>query len=65
MSGCSLCGGVKEGFHGNTGDGNPVLGAGKVSLTQRTRMFADKNKGSICICTIALIIGLFFILRKK
>ena len=58
MSGCSLCGGVKEGFHGNTG-------AGKVSLTQRTRMFADKNKGSFCICTVALFIALIFILRKK
>ncbi len=53
MSGCSLCGGVKEGFHGN------------VSLSQRTHMFASKNKGSICICTIALIVGLFFILKKK
>ena len=55
MSGCSICGGesVKEGFHG------------EVSLSQRTRMFADKNKGSICICTIALIIGLFFIMNKK
>ncbi len=54
MSGCSLCGGgVKEGFYG------------EISLEQRARMFADKNKGSICWCTIILIVALFFILRKK
>lgn len=57
MSGCSLCGGgVKEGFHGHHHN---------VSLPQRMYMFADKNKGSFCICTVALFIALIFILRKK
>jgi hypothetical protein len=57
MSGCSLCGErIKEGFHGHHHN---------VSLPQRMYMFAGKNKGSVCICTIALIIGLVFILRKK
>ena len=57
MSGCSLCGGgVKEGFHGHQHN---------VSLSQRMYMFAGKNKGSFCICTVALFIALIFILRKK
>ena len=55
MSDCSICGGVREGFHGQQ----------HVSLPQRMYMFADKNKGSICICTIALFVALIFILRNN
>jgi hypothetical protein len=55
MSGCSICGGgVKEGFHGEN-----------ITLTQRIYMFCGNNKGSICIYTIALMLGLFFIMKKK
>ncbi len=55
MSDCSICGGVREGFHGHQ----------HVSLPHRMYMFADKNKGSICICTIALFVALIFILRNN
>lgn len=55
MSDCSICGGVREGFHGHQ----------HISLPQRMYIFADKNKGSICICTIALFVALFLILRNN
>lgn len=53
MSDCSICGGVREGFHGHQ------------HVPQRMYMFADKNKGSICIYTIALFVALFLILRNN
>jgi len=56
MTSCNLCGNVREHFHG---------GHQHITLRQRLYMFADKNKGGICLCTIALFIAIFLILRNK
>ena len=56
MTSCNLCGNVREHFHG---------GRQHITLRQRLYMFADKNKGGICLCTIALFIAIFLILRNK
>lgn len=56
MTAC-LCGSneSKEYFHGPHQH---------ITLSQRLYLFADKNKGSICICTIAVIIAIYLILKK-
>uniref|UniRef100_A0A6C0DKZ6 Uncharacterized protein n=1 Tax=viral metagenome TaxID=1070528 RepID=A0A6C0DKZ6_9ZZZZ len=57
MSSC-LCGEtVREHFHGGHHQ--------HITFSQRLYMFADKNKGGICLCTIALFIAIFLILRNK
>ena len=56
MSSCSLCSGTIEHFHGQKKH---------LTLSQRLYMFADKNKGSICLCTIALAVAIFLILKKR
>lgn len=59
MSGCSLCSGTIEKFHGSSNHHQHI------TFSQRLYMFADKNKGSICLCTIALAIAIFLILKKR
>ena len=59
MSGCSLCSGTIEKFHGSNHHHQHI------TLSQRLYMFADKNKGGICMCSIALLIAIFLILRNK
>ncbi len=58
MSGCSLCSGTIEKFHGDHHHQH-------ITFSQRLYMFADKNKGSICLCTIALAVAIFLILKKR
>lgn len=57
MSGCSLCSGTIEKFHGEHQH--------HITLSQRLYLFANKNKGNICLFTIALFIAIFLILKKK
>ncbi len=56
MSGCSLCSGTIEHFHGEHHH---------ITLSQRLYLFANKNKGNICFFTITLFIAIFLILKKK
>jgi hypothetical protein len=58
MSACNLCSGTIEHFHGEQRHQH-------ITLSQRLYMFADKNKGSISLCTIAVIIAIILILKKK
>ena len=58
MSGCSLCSGTIEKFHGD----HPHQ---HITLPQRLYLFANMHKQSICLCTIALIVAIFLILRKR
>ena len=58
MSGCNLCSGTIEHFHGE----NPHQ---HITLSQRLYLFADKNKVSISLCTIAVIIAIILILKNK
>jgi hypothetical protein len=57
MSSCSLCSGTIEHFHGEKKHQH-------ITLSQRLYMFADKNKGTISLCTIAIIVAIFLILKK-
>ncbi len=57
MSGCSLCSGTIEKFHGDHHQ--------HITLSQRLYMFADKNKGTISLCSIAIIVAIYLILKKK
>lgn len=56
MSGCSLCSGTIEHFHGQKKH---------LTLSQRLYIFANRNKQSISICTIAIIVAIYFILKNK
>lgn len=58
MSGCSLCSGTIEHFHGEKNHQH-------ITLPQRLYLFADKNKGSISLCTIAVIVAIYLILRNR
>ena len=58
MSGCNLCSGTIEHFHSDRNYHN-------LTLSQRLYLFADKNKGSISLCTIAMIIAVILILKNK
>ncbi len=59
MAGC-LCGGssetIREHFHGDHH---------QLTLSQRLYLFANIHKQSICLCTIALAVAIFLILKKK
>ena len=60
MSSCSLCGSgqnIREHFHGSQHQ--------HITFSQRLYMFADKNKGSISLCTIAIIVAVILILKKR
>ena len=57
MSGCSLCSGTIEKFHGSNHH--------HLTLSQRLYIFANRNKQSISICTIAIIVAIYLILKKK
>ena len=59
MSSCSLCSGTIEKFHSDSSSYH------NLTLPQRLYLFADKNKGSISVCTIALAVAIFLILKKK
>jgi len=56
MSGCSLCSGTIEKFHGEHQH---------ITLPQRLYLFANMHKQTISICTIALIVAIYLILRKR
>jgi hypothetical protein len=60
MSSCSLCGSggqnIREHFHGQKKH---------LTLSQRLYIFANRNKQSISICTIAIIVAIYLILKKK
>jgi hypothetical protein len=61
MSSCSLCGSgqnIREHFHGSNHHQH-------ITLSQRLYMFADKNKGPISLCTIAIIVAVILILKKR
>ncbi len=58
MSACSLCSGTIEKFHGN----HPHQ---HITLPQRLYLFANMHKQTISICTIAIILAIYFILKKK
>lgn len=58
MSGCSLCSGTIEHFHGSNHHQH-------ITLYQRLYIFANRNKQSICLCTIAIIVAIFLILKNK
>lgn len=61
MGSCSLCSGsisTKENFHGD----HPHQ---HITLPQRLYLFANRNKQQICICTIALIVAIYLILKKR
>ncbi len=57
MSGCSLCSGTIEKFHGSNHH--------HLTLSQRLYLFANRNKQSICLSTIAIIVAIYLILKKK
>lgn len=59
MGSCSLCGNIdtREHFHGEKHQ--------HITLPQRLYLFASINKQSICLCTIALIIAIFIILKNR
>ncbi len=57
MSGCSLCSGTIEHFHGDHHQ--------HITLPQRLYLFANIHKQSICLCTIAIIVAIYLILKKK
>lgn len=59
MSGCSLCSGTIEKYHGSNHSHQHI------TFSQRLYLFADKNKGSISLCTIAVIVAIFIILRNR
>ncbi len=59
MGSCSLCSGTintREHFHGDHQH---------ITLPQRLYIFANIHKQSICLCTIALIIAIFIILKNR
>ncbi len=59
MSGCSLCSATvntREHFHGEHQH---------ITLPQRLYLFANIHKQSICLCTIAVIVAIYLILRKR
>ncbi len=59
MSGCSLCSGTIEKFHSDSSSYH------NLTLPQRLYLFADKNKGSISVCTIVIIIAIILILKNR
>ncbi len=58
MGSCNLCSGTKEHFHGEKKHQH-------ITLSQRLYLFANRNKQTISICTIAVIISIYLILKKK
>ncbi len=57
MSGCSLCSGTIEKFHGDHHHQH-------ITLSQRLYLFANRNKQTISLCTIAIIVAIYLILKK-
>ena len=58
MTGCNLCSGTIEHFHGEQRHQH-------ITLSQRLYIFANRNKGSISLCTIGVIIAIILILKKR
>ncbi len=60
MSSCSLCGSgqnIREHFHGSQHQ--------HITFSQRLYLFANRNKQSISLCTIAIIAAIYLILKKR
>lgn len=58
MAGCSLCSGTIEKFHGEKQHQH-------ITLPQRLYLFANMHKQTISLCTIAIIVAIYLILKKK
>ena len=61
MGSCSLCSGTintREHFHGEKKHQH-------ISLPQRLYIFANIHKQTISLCTIAIIVAIYLILRKR
>jgi ascorbate-specific PTS system EIIC-type component UlaA len=58
MSSCSLCSGTIEKFHGEKKHQH-------ITLSQRLYIFANRNKQTISLCTIAIIVAVILILKNK
>jgi hypothetical protein len=58
MAGCSLCSGTIEHFHGEKKHQH-------ITLPQRLYLFANIHKQTISLCTIAIIVAIYLILRKR
>ena len=56
MTGCSLCSGTIEHFHGEKKDQH-------ITLSQSLYIFANRNKQTISLCT--MIIAVILILKNK
>ena len=59
MGSCSLCSGTIEHFHGSNHSHQHI------TLSQRLYIFANRNKQTISLCTIAIIVAIYLILKKK
>lgn len=58
MAGCSLCSGTIEKYHGEKHHQH-------ITLPQRLYLFANMHKQTISLCTIAIIVAIYLILKKK
>ncbi len=58
MAGCSLCSGTIEKFHGEKNHQH-------ITFSQRLYLFFNRNKQTISLCTIAIIVAIFIILKSR
>ncbi len=58
MGSCSLCSGTIEKYHGEKKHQH-------ITLPQRLYLFANIHKQTISLCTIAIIVAIYLILRKR
>ena len=59
MAGCSLCSGTIEKYHGSNHSHQHI------TLPLRLYIFANMHKQTISLCTIAIIVAIYLILRKR
>lgn len=59
MSACSLCSGTIEKYHGSNHSHQHI------TFSQRLYIFANRNKQTISLCTIAIIVAIILILKNR